>query len=62
VLFLLDPPMKLGRDETAENAALASVLANWGVTLNKDLIIATLTDDVPFNSHAKCWHTRIEHG
>lgn len=38
-LFLLDPPLKMGRQDIAENAALSDVLAGWGVTLHKDLII-----------------------
>lgn len=39
VWFLLDPPLRLGRDETSENAALVKVLDEWGVTVNKDLVI-----------------------
>ena len=38
-LFMLDPPIKLARDETDENAALLKTLADWGVTLNKDLVL-----------------------
>ena len=38
-LFMLDPPIKIARSETAENAALVSVLQSWGVTVNKDLIL-----------------------
>ncbi len=38
-LFMLDPPLKLGRSETGENDALTKQLQNWGVTLNKDLIL-----------------------
>jgi ABC-type uncharacterized transport system involved in gliding motility auxiliary subunit len=38
-LLMLDPPIKLARDEVDENAALAKVLADWGVTLNKDLVL-----------------------
>ena len=38
-LFMMDPPIKLARDETDENAALVKVLADWGVTLNKDLVL-----------------------
>jgi len=37
--FLLDPPLKMGRSEIADNDALASLLQNWGVTLQKDLIL-----------------------
>jgi len=38
-LFLLDPPLKIGRSEIADNDALAGLLQSWGVTLNKDLIL-----------------------
>jgi ABC-type uncharacterized transport system involved in gliding motility auxiliary subunit len=38
-LFLLDPPLKIGRDEVGDNSALTTLLGNWGVTLNKDLIL-----------------------
>lgn len=38
-LFLLDPPLKMGRSEIADNEALASLLQNWGVILDKDLIL-----------------------
>ena len=38
-LFLLDPPLKFARDETDENAALTKLLTDWGVTLNKDLVL-----------------------
>lgn len=37
--FMLDPPLKLGREEIADNDALTSLLQNWGVTLDKDLIL-----------------------
>ncbi|MGQ9632817.1 MAG: GldG family protein [Bryobacteraceae bacterium] len=40
-LFLLDPPLKLGRSEISENAALTKLLESWGVTLNKDLVLDT---------------------
>jgi ABC-type uncharacterized transport system involved in gliding motility auxiliary subunit len=40
-LFLIDPPLKLGREDTAANAALAGVIQSWGVTLNKDLALDT---------------------
>lgn len=39
VMFLLDPPVKFGRESIGENAALVAALQNWGVTLNKDLIV-----------------------
>ena len=38
-LFLLDPPLKVGREEVGDNDALSSLLASWGVTPNKDLIL-----------------------
>jgi ABC-type uncharacterized transport system involved in gliding motility auxiliary subunit len=41
VLFLLDPPIDAGKARYSENAALVGVLAGWGVTLNKDLVIET---------------------
>lgn len=37
--FMLDPPLKLGRSEIADNDALTSLLQSWGVTLQKDLIL-----------------------
>jgi ABC-type uncharacterized transport system involved in gliding motility auxiliary subunit len=38
-LFLLDPPLKFGRSEIADNDALSALLQSWGVTLDKDLIL-----------------------
>lgn len=38
-LFLMDPPLKVGRSEIADNEALGNLLQSWGVTLNKDLIL-----------------------
>jgi len=38
-MILLDPPLKIGRSEIAENPALTNVLASWGVTANKDLVL-----------------------
>jgi ABC-type uncharacterized transport system involved in gliding motility auxiliary subunit len=38
-LFMLDPPLKLARDEIADNDALTNLLQSWGVTLNKDLVL-----------------------
>jgi ABC-type uncharacterized transport system involved in gliding motility auxiliary subunit len=38
-LFLLDPPLKMGKAEIADNDALAGLLQNWGVTADKDLIL-----------------------
>jgi ABC-type uncharacterized transport system involved in gliding motility auxiliary subunit len=39
VLFMLDPPLKIGRSEIADNDALTNLLQSWGVTMNKDLIL-----------------------
>jgi ABC-type uncharacterized transport system involved in gliding motility auxiliary subunit len=38
-LLLLDPPLKMGRSEIADNDALAAVLQGWGVTPDKNLIL-----------------------
>ncbi|HLW99158.1 MAG TPA: GldG family protein [Candidatus Acidoferrales bacterium] len=38
-MFLMDPPLKIGRPQIADNDALASLLQSWGVTLDKDLIL-----------------------
>ena len=38
-MFLLDPPLKLGHSEIADNDALTNLLASWGVTLQKDLVL-----------------------
>ena len=38
-LFMMDPPLKLGVSGISDNDALAGTLANWGVTLDKDLIL-----------------------
>ncbi len=37
--FMLDPPLKIGRTETADNDALTNVLQSWGVTPEKDLLL-----------------------
>jgi ABC-type uncharacterized transport system involved in gliding motility auxiliary subunit len=37
--FMLDPPLKLGREDIADNDALTNLLSSWGVTLDKDLIL-----------------------
>lgn len=41
VLVMLDPPLKLGREEVGDNTALVKTLESWGVTLNKDLAVDT---------------------
>ena len=38
-MFMLDPPLKIGRSEIADNDALTTLLSSWGVTLQKDLIL-----------------------
>ncbi len=37
--FMLDPPIQFGSGAIAANDALTSVLASWGVTLDKDMIL-----------------------
>jgi len=37
--FMLDPPLKLGHEEIADNDGLTTLLQSWGVTLDKDLIL-----------------------
>jgi len=38
-LFLMDPPLKLGRRQVGDNQALSDLLAGWGVTVDKDLLL-----------------------
>lgn len=38
-LFLLDPPLQMGHSPIADNDALTNLLASWGVTLDKDLVL-----------------------
>jgi ABC-type uncharacterized transport system involved in gliding motility auxiliary subunit len=38
-MFLLNPPLKMGRTDIADNDALSNVLESWGVTADKDLIL-----------------------
>lgn len=40
-LFMVDPPLRTGREEPGENPELAKLLADWGVTLDKDLVLDT---------------------
>jgi len=40
-LLMVDPPLKLGRDDYAANQALSAMIQSWGVTLNKDLALDT---------------------
>jgi ABC-type uncharacterized transport system involved in gliding motility auxiliary subunit len=40
VMFLLDSPVKLGREEpAADSPELMAMFGEWGVTLNKDLVL-----------------------
>jgi ABC-type uncharacterized transport system involved in gliding motility auxiliary subunit len=40
IMFLLDSPVKIGRDEpSADSPELLAMLAEWGVTVNKDLVL-----------------------
>ncbi|HEX4543080.1 MAG TPA: GldG family protein [Candidatus Acidoferrum sp.] len=38
-MFLLNPPLKMGRTEIADNEALSKLLDGWGITADKDLIL-----------------------
>jgi len=38
-LFLLNPPLKVGRSEIADNDLLGSALQNWGIDPDKNLIL-----------------------
>jgi len=38
-LFMLDPPLRLGRKQISDNTALTDLLASWGVTADKDLLL-----------------------
>jgi ABC-type uncharacterized transport system involved in gliding motility auxiliary subunit len=40
-LIMVDPPMQVGKQPVAENAALAAQLAAWGVTPMKNLVLDT---------------------
>ncbi|MEO7652403.1 MAG: GldG family protein [Bryobacteraceae bacterium] len=40
-LFLIDPPLKLGKDENTGGEAISKILQGWGITLNKDLALDT---------------------
>ena len=40
--FMLDPPLKMGRSNIADNDALSGVLQSWGVTVEKDLVVDRL--------------------
>jgi ABC-type uncharacterized transport system involved in gliding motility auxiliary subunit len=38
-LFMLDPPLKLGRRQVGDNQALSDLLESWGVTVDKNLLL-----------------------
>ncbi len=38
-LLMLDPPLKLGRREISDNQSMVDLLASWGVTVNKNLLL-----------------------
>lgn len=38
-VLMLDPPLKFQGSETDENAGLVALLAEWGVKLNKDVVL-----------------------
>lgn len=38
-MFLLNPALKMGREQIADNDALTSLLSNWGVTPANDLVL-----------------------
>ena len=38
-LLMVDPPLKMGRMEIADNDPLTDVLQSWGVALQKDLVL-----------------------
>jgi gliding motility-associatede transport system auxiliary component len=38
-LFMLDPPLRLGRRQISDNQALSDLLTSWGVTPGKDLLL-----------------------
>jgi ABC-type uncharacterized transport system involved in gliding motility auxiliary subunit len=41
LLLMMDPPLKLGRDESDGTPSLAKLAEGWGVTANKDLALDT---------------------
>ncbi len=40
-IVMLDPPLKFAKQNTDENAALMNVVASWGVTADKNLVLDT---------------------
>ncbi|MEQ1945857.1 MAG: GldG family protein [Bryobacteraceae bacterium] len=39
--IMLDPPLQFAKEQTDENAELVKVLEEWGVTVDKDLVLDT---------------------
>jgi ABC-type uncharacterized transport system involved in gliding motility auxiliary subunit len=40
-IIMLDPPLKFAKNNVDENAGLVNLLASWGVTADKDLVLDT---------------------
>ena len=40
-LLMLDPALKMGKEDTQENPGLEKMLETWGVTMDKDLALDT---------------------
>ncbi len=40
-MFFLDPPLKMGKEDIGDNAALLKTIEGWGITLHKDLALDT---------------------
>jgi ABC-type uncharacterized transport system involved in gliding motility auxiliary subunit len=40
-MFLVDPALRMGSQEPSQNPELAKLLGDWGVTLDKDLVLDT---------------------
>ena len=40
-MFFIDPPLKMGKEDIADNSALLKVIEAWGITMNKDLALDT---------------------
>jgi ABC-type uncharacterized transport system involved in gliding motility auxiliary subunit len=41
LMLFVDPPLKIGREEVANNAGLMKLLESWGVTAQPDLVLDT---------------------
>ncbi|MCZ2077212.1 MAG: GldG family protein [Bryobacteraceae bacterium] len=40
-LFMIDPPLRMGRENIADNPGLVKLLESWGVKAEKDLVLDT---------------------